>query len=168
MTAGWGANVKNAYFLKFISAATGGSVINFSDRFTLSSMTGTFPNSVQIGLRTISGTDGPEDINNIQSAQVNPDAAVSSAGDAQYDTPYTLQSGSIRYAPMPPVAPSKITAKNPSAQYPTSAYTVYKTVAGPPNAQTTITNMQTFTVQSKEPTVSYQVTLFYVTFWCKC
>ncbi|RVX74815.1 hypothetical protein B0A52_01092 [Exophiala mesophila] len=152
LTAGWGGDDKNAYFLKFISAAAGGTVINYSDRFTLASMTGTFPASVQAGLRTVTGTAGPVDVNNVQAAAAPP-LAVPSAGAAEYNVPYTLQSGSIRYAPMPTKAGTKITAKNPRMQFPTSAYTVYKKVAGPPDAESTLTAPETHTVKSVEPTI---------------
>lgn len=159
LTAGLGGSTANAYFLKFISAASGGTVINYSDRFTLSSMTGTFPAAVITGLRTVTGTAGPADVNNIvagggQAAPNAPPAAVPSAGDPIYDTPYTMQSGTIRYAPMPPMAQTKITAKNAVRLFPTSAYTVYKKIAGTPNAITTNTAALTFSVVSIEPTVS--------------
>jgi len=71
-----------------------------------------------------------------------------------YDVPYTLQTASIRYAPMPPMAQTQITAKNASPQWPTSAYTVYKTIAGSPNAVTTHTAQVTFSVSSREATVA--------------
>jgi hypothetical protein len=154
LTAGIGADVTNAYFLKFVSAATGGTVVNFSDRFTLKSMSGTFPPAIQQGLRTVSGTAGPADQNNIQAPQAGAGAATPSPGDGAYDTPYTLQTGTIRYAPMPPMAQSKITAKNASPQWPTSAYTVYQTIAGTPNAVTTNTLPITFEVSSRENPVS--------------
>jgi hypothetical protein len=146
--------VENAYFLKFISAATGGTVVNFSDRFTLSSMTGTFSTTVTAGLKTVSGTTGPATQNNIQAAQVGGAATTAtSAGAASYNLAYTLQTGTIRYAPMPPMAKSSITAKNASPQYPTSAYTVYQTIAGTPNAVTTNTMPITFSASSREATV---------------
>src|SRR5579859_4339459 len=69
ITQGLGAEVENAYFLKMISAATGGSVINFSDRFTISGMNGVFPPVVTAGLKTVSGTAGPPTENDIQAVQ---------------------------------------------------------------------------------------------------
>lgn len=117
-------------------------------------MTGTFPASVQQGLRTVSGTAGPADVNNVGAGQIAPGGAAPAAGADVYNTPYTLQSGTIRYAPMPPMAQSKITAKQVSAQYPTSAYTVYQRIAGTPDAITTNTNPITFSIKSIEPTVS--------------
>ncbi|KIV82336.1 hypothetical protein PV11_04455 [Exophiala sideris] len=151
LTAGLGANVENAYFLKFISAATGGTVINFSDRFTLSGMTGVFSAAVTEGLATVSGTAGPATENNIDDTTA---ATTAAAGAAEYTVPYTLQSGAIRYAPMPPMAQTSITAKNASPQWPTSAYTVYKTIAGTPNAVTTNTLALTFSTSSMEATVA--------------
>ncbi|KIW11588.1 hypothetical protein PV08_10889 [Exophiala spinifera] len=160
LTPGLGANVQNAYFLKFISAATGGTVVNFSNRFSLTSMTGTFPAAVTTGLKSVTGTKGPATQNNIQSAQNKApaaDPAVDTAppnGNSVYQVPYTLQTGSIRYAPMPPRAPTQITAKTASAQWPTSAWTVYKSNVGAPNAITTHTEVMTFSVSSREATVA--------------
>jgi Ser-Thr-rich glycosyl-phosphatidyl-inositol-anchored membrane family/Yeast cell wall synthesis protein KRE9/KNH1 len=155
ITPGLGADVENAYFIKVISAATGGTIINFSDRFSLTSMTGVFPATVQAGLKTVSGTKGPETVNQISSPQnAAPGAGSVAAGGAEFNTPYTLQSGSIRYAPMPPMAQTKISAKNASPRWPTSAYTVYQTNAGSPNAITTNTAPLTFSAVSHEATVS--------------
>ncbi|EXJ59570.1 hypothetical protein A1O7_03716 [Cladophialophora yegresii CBS 114405] len=154
LTASLGADVANAYFLKFVSAATGGTVINFSDRFTLKSMSGTFPPSVQQGLRSVTGTAGPADQNNLQAPQAGADAATASVAEEVYNTPYTLQTGTIRYAPMPPMAQTKITAKNASPQWPTSAYTVYQTIAGTPDAITTNTLPLTFSASSRENPVA--------------
>ena len=152
LTAGLGADTKNAYFIKIMSAATGGTVTNFSPRFSLTGMTGVFPAAVITGLQSVSGTKGPETINQVSSPQVgaNPAAA---GGPAQYNVPYTMQTAQVRYAPMPPMAPSKITAKNRKPAWPTSAYTVYKTEAGAPDAISTQTLIQTFSAVSREATV---------------
>ena len=152
-TIGLGAPTANAYFLKMISAATGGVVINYSDRFTLASMDGTFPPVVTAGLKTVTGTAGPPTENDIQAPQVGATGTIA-AGAAQFGTPYTLQTGQIRFAPMPPMAQTKITAKNASPQFPTSAYTVYATIAGSPNAISTQTAPETFSTVSRENTVS--------------
>ncbi|RMD42012.1 hypothetical protein DV735_g3103, partial [Chaetothyriales sp. CBS 134920] len=149
VTTGLGANVKNAYFIKIVSTTPGGAIVNFSDRFSLTGMTGVFPAKVVTALKSVSGTAGPATINAV-TADTGEDQ--STTDPALYTTPYTQQSGSIRYAPMPPTAPTKITAKAASSQYPTSAYTVYKTYAGTPNAITTHTLQQTFSVSSREAT----------------
>jgi hypothetical protein len=162
ITQGLGADVENAYFLKMISAATGGSVINYSDRFTISGMDGVFPPAVIAGLKTVSGTAGPPTENDIQAVQ-QPAAgaggtAAIAAGD--YTVAYTLQTGPIRYAPMPPLAVTKISAKGQSRQWPTSAYTVYSGPAGSPNAITTNTLAQTFIASSIENTVGIHELVF--------
>ncbi len=150
-----GGNTANAYFLMMISAATGGTVVNFSDRFSLPGQTGVFPAAVITGLKSVTGTAGPATQNNVVSPQ-NPaaGAADGTAAAGAYGTPYTMQAGSIRYAPMPPMAATTITAKNAAPQFPTSAYTVYKTAQGAPNAITTNTQALTFSVSSRENTVS--------------
>jgi hypothetical protein len=152
-TVGLGADVSNAYFLKMISAATGGVVINYSGRFSLANMDGSFPPTVTEGLKTVTGTAGPPTENDIHAPQVGGGAGVAPGG-AQYNIPYTMQTGQIRYAPMPPIAQSKITAKNASPQWPTSAYTVYVANRGPPDAIITNTLPQTFSTTSVENTVS--------------
>ena len=162
LTAGLGADVDNAYFIKVISAATGGTIINFSDRFSLTGMDGVFPAAVTTGLKSVSGSKGPETVNQISSPQnAAPGADTAAAGGAAYGTPYTLQSGDIRYAPMPPMAPTKITAKGKSMQYPTSAYTVYQTEVGSPNAITTNTAPVTFSTLSREATVSHSDSILF-------
>lgn len=165
ITQGLGANVKNAYFLKMISAATGGSVINFSDRFTISGMDGVFPAVVTAGLKTVSGTAGPPTENDIQAVQ-QPGAGgggTAAIAPGDYAVAYTLQTGPIRYAPMPPMAVTKISAKGQSRQWPTSAYTVYPNPAGSPNAITTNTMVQTFSASSIENTVGVHELAFHET-----
>ncbi|KAK4934087.1 Cell wall synthesis protein kre9 precursor, partial [Elasticomyces elasticus] len=63
-----GDNTKNAYFLRSIGIVPGGTIYNFSDRFTLSSMTGQFSAAVQQGLASVSGTAGPATENNMAAA----------------------------------------------------------------------------------------------------
>lgn len=157
ITPGLGASVDNAYFLKIISAATGGSVINYSDRFSISGMDGTFPPVVTEGLRTVSGTAGPPTQNDIQAVQ-QPGAggATPAAASGEFTVAYTLQTGLIRYAPMPPMPGTSVTAQGASRQWPTSAYTVYPSPAGTPNAITTMTLSQTFSASSIENTVGPQ------------
>lgn len=150
-----GGSDKNAYFLKMISVATGGTVNNYSPRFTLSGMTGVFPPTVQAGLKTVKGTAGPDTENNIQSTQQNnPAGAAPAAGDGAYGQAYTLQSGPTRYAPMPPMPVSKISANKQSRLHPTSSISGFaKTNLPIPVAKTTVTQSQTFATSSIENTV---------------
>jgi hypothetical protein len=119
-------------------------------------MDGVFPPVVTAGLATVSGTAGPPTQNDIQAVQ-QPGAGGAGATPAvaggEYTVAYTLQTGPIRYAPMPPMAVTSITAQGQSRQFPTSAYTVYPAAAGTPNAITTNTMSITFSVSSIENTV---------------
>ena len=148
----------NAYYLKMISAATGGSVTNYSDRFSINGMGGIFPAAVTAGLKTVSGTAGPPTENDIQAVQqpAAGGAATPAVAGGEYTVAYTLQTDPIRYAPMPPMAVTQIVAKGASRQWPSSAYTVFPAPAGSPNAITTNTLSQTFTAQSIENTVCYR------------
>ena len=133
-----------------VSAATaGGTVTNFSPRFTLSGMTGQFSAAVVTQLKSVTGTDGPDTIDGTGSA-----ASSSSADDGAYGVFYTAQTGLTRYAPMQKIPPTKITQKSASMQYPTSSYTVATTFWAPPSIQTTITKSQTFSVESRANTAA--------------
>lgn len=146
-----GGNTANAYFLRSIGVAPGGTVINFSKRFTLSGMTGTFSAAVQAGLAKVSGTDGPATQNQI----ANPQNAAAAGGSSQFGVPYTMQTGPVRYAPMAARAPTKITAKGNARQFPTSAYSVWFRSGMPqPDATQTVTDVYTFTVSSMEATIA--------------
>lgn len=150
-----GGTTENAYFLRVIGAAPGGVVYNFSPRFTLSSMTGTFSATIQTELQSVSGTAGPDTINQI----VDPGSAAGApaAAAGSFSIPYTMQTGPIRYAPMAKVAPSKITAKGNSMVYPTSDYSVWMRSGMPgPDATQTVTNPFTFSTESMEPTIAVQ------------
>ncbi|KAF2197532.1 hypothetical protein GQ43DRAFT_444175 [Delitschia confertaspora ATCC 74209] len=144
---GIGADTKNAYFLKIISTAkTGGTVTNYSPRFTLKGMMGTFPANVVTALEGITDTKGPPTVNNVGDAN-NP-AALPDA--SLFMQPYTMQTGITRYAPMQPIPPTKITKREQKPLYPTSAVTIAKTILPLPKPQTTITQSQTFSISSRE------------------
>ncbi|PSK33946.1 putative cell wall synthesis protein KRE9 [Elsinoe australis] len=146
---GVGGTQANAYFLKMmLTSSSGGQLINYSDRFTLTGMTGTFPANVLAGINAISGTAGPANED-----QITNDAGAG-AGDSGNAVPYSLQSGLTRYAPMQPVPPTKITAKTWTPLFPTSAFTVATTYFPRPSIVTTITASQTFSVSSVENTIA--------------
>ncbi|KAF2035294.1 beta-1,6-glucan boisynthesis protein-like protein [Setomelanomma holmii] len=143
---------KNAYFLKMVAVGkTGGQYITYSSRFSYSGMTGAWPATaaVQTGLKNIDGTDGPATVDNTNKAG---DAANPAAGD--YGVTYTMQTGLTRYAPMQPVPPTKITAKNTKPLYPTSSVQIATTRLPIPKVQTTLTQSQTYSVSSRENTVA--------------
>lgn len=139
-----------------ISNAAGGTVVNYSDRFTLSGMTGTFPPNVQAGIKNIKGTTGPATENNVNNA-ANPAAGGGQGAGGLYGVPYTLQTGATKYAPMQRRPGTKITMKAASMQYPTSVAQTAKTFLPTPAQVTTMTLSGTYNLpESVENTVSYQ------------
>ena len=133
-----------------ISVAPGGTVINYSNRFSLSGMTGTFPAAVQQGLAGLTGTDGPPTENNIAS---NPDAGAATGAGGPYAVTYTAQTGLTKYAPMQGKPGTKITAKSPTPQYPTSSVNFAVTFLHTPSQVTTMTLSATYSTSSMENTV---------------
>ena len=131
------------------TAAAGGTVTNYSPRFTFSGMTGTFPDSVKTAMKSVTGTNGPDTVD--ATSNNNPAAAPQ---DGDFGIEYTMQTGATRYAPMQPVPPTKITKKNATPLYPTSSVVIAITNLPTPEQQTTITQSQTFSVSSVENTVS--------------
>ncbi|KAI9843681.1 MAG: hypothetical protein M1837_006148 [Sclerophora amabilis] len=145
----------NAYFFQMLAVGkTGGQVINYSDRFSLTGMTGNFPPEVVTSLKSVKGTTGPKAENQIANGQ---NQAGADAGEAPqeagpYKVPYTLQTGLTRYAPMQPKPGTKITEKDMKRLWPTSGYTVAKTYMKIPTIQTTLTQSASWTVKSRENT----------------
>ncbi|KAF9693943.1 hypothetical protein EKO04_007763 [Ascochyta lentis] len=140
----------NAYFIKMVAVAkTGGELTTYSDRFSYSGMTGAWGSDVQKGLDDLDGTDGPATVDATTGAA---DGAPGADGD--YDVAYTMQTGPTRYAPMQPVPPTKVTAKNTKPLYPASSVKTATTFLPIPSIQTTITQSQTFSVSSVENTVA--------------
>lgn len=137
-----------------ISVATaGGTVVNYSPRFSIAGMTGIFPANVIAGIRTVSGTAGPATENNV--AQKQPAAAGGADQGGVYAVPYTLQTGLTRYAPMQPQPPTKITAQSATPLWPTSSVVIAVTWLPRPSQVTTSTQVPTFSVSSMENSVSF-------------
>lgn len=135
-------------FLKIQSVGTDGTqVINYSDRFTISGMTGTFPPGVQAGIKKVSGTNGPPSTN--QEAPAAAGGAQGAQGD--YAVTYTAQTGLIKYAPMQIPPGTKITAKAASPRYPTSSVSIAKTFLPTPKQTTTMTASLTYSPASSHP-----------------
>ncbi|KAI9692933.1 MAG: hypothetical protein M1822_004928 [Bathelium mastoideum] len=139
----------NAYYIKIVAAASqGGQIVNYSDRFTISGMTGSFPPAIAKAIP--GGTAGPTNQDQV-SNNANP-----AAGADGSVTPYAEQTGLTKYAPMVGLPPTKISApKNPTPLNPTSAFTIAKTALPiPTSPMTTITASNTFSVSSIENTAA--------------
>ena len=141
-------------FIKIIAAGTGGTVTNYSNRFSLSGMTGTFPAAVTTGLQGLSGTSGPATENNYNAAAGGNAAGAGGPVAAGATVTYTQQTGPIRYAPMQGKPGTKITAKSASARYPSSSVSIAKTWLPTPEAITTHTVSATYSTSSHANTVS--------------
>ncbi|KAG4431125.1 hypothetical protein IFR05_013394 [Cadophora sp. M221] len=142
----------NAYFLGMLSVATaGGTVWNYSSRFTLTGMTGTFSTTVAAAVKAVSGTSGPPTVNNVVS---NVPTTGTGAGDDAWAVPYNLQTGLTKYAPMQPVPPTAITATNTSPLWPTSAVQFATTFLPLPSQVTTLTQTNTHSISSRANTAA--------------
>ena len=144
-------------FLKMISAPTAGTgtVVNYSRRFSISGMTGTWPSpSLQTAYKAVAGsTDSvPPTANTIAGSNAQPGAG--GAADGPYGVSYQFQTtGLTRYAPMQAKPPTKITAQATDPQYPTSHFDVATTFLPTPSVVTTMTQSVTYSVESRENTV---------------
>lgn len=115
------------YFQIYTVFKDGSNTIHYSNRFQLTGMT------------------GPKTITATATGDV-PGAATSAKNGggtkvplASFTVPYTLQTGSWRYAPMQTQPASTITATTWSRRFPTSAVTYYTSLSPSPNVQSTIT-----------------------------
>jgi hypothetical protein len=68
-------------------------------------MTGVFSDAVTSALTQVSGTTGPDSINEVATS-----APTEDIDDGPWRVPYNLQDGLIRYAPMQPISGTEITA----------------------------------------------------------
>jgi hypothetical protein len=131
---------------------TGGTITNFSPRFSLTGMTGVFPAYVITGLQSVTGTDGPASINAIAGGQAGSGA---SAGAGDFAIPFYQQTGLTRYAPMQTYPPTKITMKTKTPLNPTSPWTVATTYLPKATIQTTVTQSITWSFSQMENTVCH-------------
>ncbi|KAK9496221.1 hypothetical protein V1508DRAFT_408020 [Lipomyces doorenjongii] len=124
------------YFLQMTSIiAAGGIVINYSDRFNLTGMTGTTEYVY------VDSTAGPP-------RQYSP--ATTPTASNPFTVSYQDQADwATKYAPMQPQPGTTVTASTASRQYPTSAISaIFKTNTMQPYAQTTTTMSWTYTLTS--------------------
>lgn len=142
--------------IQSIATSGGGTIKNYSSRFTLSGMIGVFTPAIQTALTTVSGTAGPErDTGGLAAA------TASIAGDL-WAIPYDQQIGNTKYAPMQPIPPTKITATNTKPIWPTSGVTIATTFLPIPTIATTLTQAQTHVVPSHPNTVRNPISTTYL------
>jgi len=142
-----------SFFQMTSVSSTGNKIINYSDRFTMTEMTGSWTSAVQAGIDSdATSFSGPP---SSTGTLLQDPAAGTDTANQEFDVPYSLQTGLMRYASMQPVPGTKITATNTGMLYPTSGFTIATTYLGGPSITATMTAVQTFSVVSVENTVSY-------------
>ncbi|KAF7865838.1 hypothetical protein EAF04_006003 [Stromatinia cepivora] len=143
-----GESVTNAYFMRMIATAkAGGTVTVYSNRFSISGMTGDFGTTF-----TITGTTGPATVNTV--ADTVAASSSSTVVEGVYGIPYQSQTGLTRYAPMGLMPGSTITATNTAPQYPTSSVALATTYLSSATIATTLTQTQTASFASHANTVA--------------
>ena len=150
----------NSYLMMTSTMKDGTAIVNYSDRFTITGMTGTVSASIKNAVTALGGsTAGPPDPDNAAAAAAAAPAAAPAPapGPAEFGVPYVQQEGATRYAPMQGVPPTRITNKRMTPLFPTSAFNIAKTWLPRPSIVTTLTESQTFSVQSHENTVGLNI-----------
>lgn len=138
-------------YFRVISVATqGGTVTTYSDRFTITGMTGVTDPTIKAAV-TAAGGAVPAAVD----GTANNAAAAAGDPNANSGVPYAEQTGLIRYAPMQGVPPTKITKKDTKPLYPTSSYKIAVSFLPTPSQTKTVTASQTFSADSMENTVSF-------------
>jgi len=130
-------------------ATQGGTIMTYSDRFTVTGMAGAKDAAIEAGV-TAAGATVPATVD----STANNAAAAAGDPNANSGIPYAEQTGLIRYAPMQSVPPTKITKKDTKPLYPTSSYKIAVSFLPTPSATKTVTASQTFSADSMENTVS--------------
>lgn len=130
------------------------TVINYSDRFSVIGMTGTFSELVQYGL-SLTANDTSDSHQDLKLRKRQVAAAIIPAKNL-YDVPYPEQSkGLTKYAPMGKRPATTITAKSGPPQFPTSTFNIARTFLPIPAWQTTLTASRTWTNSLIENPVSF-------------
>jgi hypothetical protein len=139
----------HSYFRVISVATQGGTITTYSDRFTITGMTGATDPTIKAAV-TAAGAAVPATVD----ATANNAAAAAGDPNANSGVPYAEQTGLIRYAPMQGVPPTKITKKDTKPLYPTSSYKIAVSFLPTPSQTKTVTASQTFSADSMENTVS--------------
>jgi hypothetical protein len=131
------------------SISSGGTVTNYSPRFSIAGMTGTFPAPIQSALSSISSMNGP-----LRSLHA---VGGSDASAKQVmDVAPALQGGPTLYESMQPLPPTRITRARATPQYSTSPYWIATTFL-PPNSNmvTTVVQPGTWSFTPRENPVGF-------------
>ncbi|OBA23816.1 cell wall synthesis KRE9KNH1 [Metschnikowia bicuspidata var. bicuspidata NRRL YB-4993] len=129
------------YFIQVYAKFGSGYTIHYSNRFTLTGMSGsTSTYTFSASLFSITGTH--------PGAQLNLDGETTLIDSRSFSVTYTLQTGKTRYAPMQTQPGSSISHSVYSTRHATSAYTPYSTIRASPNVYSTVTPGWSYAVTS--------------------
>lgn len=143
-------NGDKVFFLQYRAVKSdGGYTLNYSKRFSIEGMTGTFSEAA-VTEQKKGDTDSPDR----EDKSGNSAEATGAAAGAKVT--YTRQTGKTKYAPMQSQPGTKITAKSAKRQYPTSDSKIFTTKGPKPNADTTITQKWDYSWTTKTNTAKPQ------------
>lgn len=125
------------------------SVVNYSERFTLTNMTGAFSPPIVHGIHSAIHSLGSPINEGEEHEELRKRQMIGS-----YTIPYPLQTGPTRYAPMAKKPGSTIPAGLPTPQFSASPYTIATTYLPAATVQVTLSASETYSVVSIENTVS--------------
>ncbi|KAH3670268.1 hypothetical protein WICMUC_004921 [Wickerhamomyces mucosus] len=132
------------YYIQINAFTSEGHTIHYSNRFTLSGMTGSKQPSG-------SGTPPASQINLITGTSTLDAAQLSSS----FALAYTLQTGITRYAPMQTQPGSTVTATTWTKRFPASSVTYYSTMRSSLDQSSTLTPGWSYTISSAVNWASY-------------
>jgi Yeast cell wall synthesis protein KRE9/KNH1 len=134
------------------SLQSGGTIVNYSSRFTLSGMIGTFAPAIFAGMQDVGANINGPSRQSFLGQNLNNQHPFD-----PWNIPLGQQTGSIVYAPMQSYPPTKITKSLPTPQYPSSPYTIVTTMMPPnPSISKTMTQAITWSFQQMENPVCSQ------------
>ncbi|KAI9927347.1 hypothetical protein MW887_002959 [Aspergillus wentii] len=125
------------------------SIINYSSRFTLTGMSGSFSSHLMNGINSVVDSNALPIGEEHEREELRKRQNVGA-----YTIPYSLQTGPTKYAPMAKQPGSTIPAKSPTPQYPTSHYSIATTYLPEATVQQTLSAAATYSVSSVENTAS--------------
>ncbi|SCU88728.1 LADA_0E11760g1_1 [Lachancea dasiensis] len=127
------------YFIQIVAVSSEWVTIHYSDRFTIRGMQGNLP------ALAVNNAQGPHP----ETMKIGPDGAPPPINSASFTIPYTLQTGSYRFAPMQTQPGTSVSATAWSRQNPSSSCTFFTALTNKPEWHTTITAGWDYTIQTR-------------------
>jgi len=144
-----------AYYVKVTEQQTGAIV--YSNRFSLTGMSGNYPNTNIQTAATQAAALGNTAVPAAIAGNAGAGAGAAASSNSNLGTmmiAFSLQTGTVKTAPMQQKPGTTITAQNTAPQYPTSSWSVFTTLAPIPIQVSTFTPSATYSASSRENTAS--------------